>query len=80
MFLYHALAGDGDLAVEHVSPELQHAAAFVESVARVMAGAYASIGRTDDAVEWTRIAISRGFHQLPVPVGTRSVPGVDSRG
>ena len=65
MFLYHALAGDADLAVEHVSPELKRAAAFVESVARVMAGAYALIGKTDDAIEWTRIAISRGFVNYP---------------
>ena len=30
-----------------------------------MNGAYALLGRTDDAIEWTRIAISRGFINYP---------------
>ena len=64
-FLYHALEGNAERALAHESPELTKAASFVESAARVMAGAYALIGRTDDAIEWTRIAISRGFINHP---------------
>ncbi len=64
-FLFHALAGDGERARAYESAELTRAAGFVESAARVMASAYALIGRTDDAVEWTRIAISRGFINYP---------------
>jgi serine/threonine protein kinase/tetratricopeptide (TPR) repeat protein len=64
-FLFHALAGNADRALAYVSPGLTKAAGFVESAARVMAGAHALIGRTDDAIEWTRIAISRGFINYP---------------
>jgi tetratricopeptide (TPR) repeat protein len=64
-FLFHALGGDPERARSCESLELTRAAGFVESAARVMAGAYALIGRTDDAIEWTRIAISRGFINYP---------------
>jgi hypothetical protein len=64
-FLYHALAGDTGAARAHESPALTKAASLVESAARVMTGAYALLGRTGDAIEWARIAISRGFTNYP---------------
>ena len=64
-FLYCALAGDADGARAHESPELLKAASLVESAARLMISAYALLGRTDDAIEWVRIAISRGFTNYP---------------
>ena len=64
-FLLHALAGDDKGARAHESDEQRHAASFVESSARVMAGAYGLLGRTDDAIAWTRIAINRGFLNHP---------------
>ena len=64
-FLYHALAENAEGALRYETPELTKAAGLVESAARMMAGAYALIGRTDDAIEWTRIAISRGFLHYP---------------
>jgi eukaryotic-like serine/threonine-protein kinase len=64
-FLHAVLAGDADGARAHESPALLKAASLVESAARVMISAYALLGRTDDALEWTRIAISRGFTNYP---------------
>jgi hypothetical protein len=64
-FLFHALERNADGVSKYESPELLKAAGLVESAARMMAGAYALIGRTDDAIEWTRIAISRGFLHYP---------------
>jgi serine/threonine-protein kinase len=64
-FLLHALEGDAEGAKAHESPELTKAASLVESAARIMNGAYALLGRRDDAIEWTRIAISRGFINYP---------------
>jgi serine/threonine-protein kinase len=64
-FLYHSLAENAEAALRYETPALTKAAGLVESAARMMAGAYALIGRTDDAIEWTRIAISRGFLHYP---------------
>lgn len=64
-FLMHALANDNAKARVYESAELTRAAGLVESAARMMAGACALLGRTDDAIEWTRIAISRGFLNYP---------------
>ena len=65
LFLMHALAGNAEEACDQATPELEQAAGFVDHLARVMADAYALIGRNDDAVRWTRIAISRGFINYP---------------
>ena len=65
LFLMHALAGNVEEALTHATPELERAAGFVDHIARVMAGAYALIGRNDDALRWTRIAVSRGFINYP---------------
>ena len=64
-FLCAALEGDAARARAHESPDLLKAASHVESAARLMFGAYALLGRTDDAIEWARIAISRGFTNYP---------------
>ncbi len=65
LFLMHALAGNAKEVMAHATPELERAAGFVDHIARIMADAYALIGRNDDAVRWTRIAVSRGFINYP---------------
>ena len=64
-FLLHALEKNAEKAREYESPELRKSAGLVESAARMMAGAYALLGRSDDAIEWVRIAIDRGFLNYP---------------
>ena len=65
LFLKYALDGDVKQACAHATPNLEQAASFMEHLACTIADAYALIGRNDDAVRWTRIAVGRGFINYP---------------
>jgi serine/threonine protein kinase len=64
-FLKHAYLEDAAGAATHLTPELQQAAALVDHHARSIAEGCALVGRIDDAVRWTEIAISRGLVAYP---------------
>ncbi|MFQ5705132.1 MAG: protein kinase [Gemmatimonadales bacterium] len=65
LFLTYALTGNAEKAAAHATPELTRATGLVDFLASTMADAYALIGRNDDAIMWTRIAVSRGFINYP---------------
>jgi len=64
-FCRHALSGNEDDALTHLTPALEEAASRVEFFALIVGEANALIGRTDDAIRWTRIAVGRGFINYP---------------
>jgi serine/threonine-protein kinase len=61
----HALEGDADRALAHVTPDLERAAAWQEHRARIIADSYALLGRTDRAIDWVETAVSRGLIHYP---------------
>jgi hypothetical protein len=49
----------------HLTPALEEAASRVEFFALIVGEANALIGRTDEAIRWTRTAVGRGFINYP---------------
>jgi hypothetical protein len=64
-FCRHALSGNADDALTHLTPALEEAASRVEFFALIVGEANALIGRNDDAIRWTRTAVDRGFINYP---------------
>ena len=62
-FLSHALAGNREAALQHAAA-LEHAVSN-EFAARMVAEAYALLGREDDALRWMGTAIRLGFVSYP---------------
>jgi serine/threonine-protein kinase len=65
LFFMHALAGNADQALAEVTPELEWAASFVEVFALAIADGFAAIERHEEAIAWTRTAVSCGFVNYP---------------
>ncbi len=64
LFLQHALDGEAGRALESATGEMEQAIQN-EFSAMFAAGAYALIGRPDDALRWVRFAVDRGFINYP---------------
>jgi hypothetical protein len=64
-FCRNALSHGSSGTMAHVTPTLEAAASRVEFFALIMGEANALIGRSDDAIKWTRTAVDRGFINYP---------------
>ena len=63
LFLKHALERNAEEALAHATPELEQIR--IDHMTRILADGYALIGRSADAIRWTRIAVQCGFVNYP---------------
>ena len=63
-FLKHVVEGNAAAALSATTPAMERATGN-ESWSRIMAGAYAQIGRAQDSLRWLQAAVDRGFIHYP---------------
>lgn len=76
-FLLAASLGDRDgVPLEHPGAHVEAAAGASDVFARMLAGAYARAGDTNNAIRWLQVAVDRGF--INHPFLTRVDPSLDN--
>ena len=64
-FLLAAIDRDADAASRCLTPAMETAAMWQEHLARIVAGAYARLGETDQALRWLQASTDRGMIHYP---------------